>query len=111
MTNNNIQQTETLEQRRSLLRYEIVSADKVEQRLNAGYNLHGSPVYNAAAGKLCQAVTMQEPLKLQRLSAKKRRIYAMYMAGMKTATIAKVMHLQPHTVTAYLSQIKHFIND
>jgi len=109
MTNNNIQQTETLEQRRSLLKYEIVSADKVEERLNSGYRLHGSPVFDSKQGKLYQAVTMQEPLKLQRLSAKKRRIYAMHMAGIKTAAIAKAMCMQPRTITIYLSQIKQFI--
>ena len=104
MTNSNIQQ-------KQLLRYEVIAVAEVQQRLNAGYKLHGSPVFDCERGMLCQAITMSEPLALQRLPAKKRRIYAMHRAGIKTVEIARAMHLQARTITLYLSEIKQFISD
>ena len=101
MTNSTIQQ----------LRYEVIAVAEVQQRLNAGYKLHGSPVFDSKHGIVRQAVTMSEPLALQRLPAQKRRIYAMLRAGMKTAEIAKAISLQARTVTIYLSEIKQFISD
>lgn len=53
-------------------RYEVVVVGEVEQRLNNGYSLHGSPVFDSELGKLCQAITMSEPLAVQRLSYKKK---------------------------------------
>ena len=104
MTNNTIQQ-------KQLLRYEVIAVADVQQRLNAGYKLHGSPVFDCERGMLCQAITMSEPLALQRLSPKKRHIYRLSMAGMKTAEIARQMRLQPRTVTEYLSQIRQLLAD
>lgn len=103
MTDNTIQQAK-------LLQYEVVAIDEVEQRLNNGYSLHGSPVYDSGQGQILQAVTTNEPLALQGLSHKKRRVYTLHKTGMKRAEIAEAMNLQPKTVTAYILQIKQLLN-
>ncbi len=89
-----------------LLKYEMVPSAEVEERLKAGYMLHGSPVYDISRHKVCQAVILSEPLLLQRLSPKKRRIYQMSRQGMRPAEIASALKMEAGTVSGYLYDIK-----
>lgn len=103
MTNNTIQQRP--------LKYDLIAVNEVEQHLNSGYCLYGDPVYDYEHGRLRQAVVMHEPLAVQRLLYKKRRVYAMYCQNVKRADIAKAVKLEPRTVTDYLAFIKRLINE